>query len=66
MNRRNRAYISNDIYSVFFGDDVKRLIGFILFWIAVGMAIMLFLPSDFLGVLLIFHVRDVCLRCFYP
>ncbi|MCI8299070.1 MAG: hypothetical protein HFI69_01755 [Lachnospiraceae bacterium] len=33
---------------------MKRMIGFILFWIAVGMAIMFFLPSEVLGVLIIF------------
>ncbi len=38
----------------FFGDGVKRLFGFILFWIAVGMAVMLLLPNDLLGVLIIF------------
>lgn len=42
------------IYTLFFGDAVKRLIGFILFWIAVGMAIMLILPNVVLGVLIIF------------
>lgn len=42
------------IYTLFFGDAMKRLIGFILFWIAVGMAIMLILPFELLGVLIIF------------
>lgn len=33
---------------------MKRLIGFVLFWIAIGMAIMMFLHSSLLGLLLIF------------
>ena len=33
---------------------MKRLIGFIMFWIAVGMAIMIFLPNEVLGILIIF------------
>ena len=36
------------------GDAMKRLIGFIFFWIAVGMAIMFFLPNEVLGILIIF------------
>ena len=50
---RNGAYISSNICS-FSGDSMKRLIGFILFWIAVGMAIMIFLPNEVLGILIIF------------
>ena len=38
---------------LFSGDGIKRLIGFILFWIAVGMAIMIFLPNEVLGILII-------------
>lgn len=33
---------------------MKRLIGLILFSIAIGMLIMLFLSSDFVGVIIIF------------
>lgn len=36
------------------GDAMKRLIGFIFFWIAVGMAIMFFLPNEVVGILIIF------------
>lgn len=36
------------------GGGMKRLIGFIFFWIAVGMAIMIFLPNEALGILVIF------------
>lgn len=38
----------------FLGGGMKRLIGFIFFWIAVGMAIMIFLPNEALGILVIF------------
>lgn len=31
---------------------MKKLIGFIAFWIAVGMLLMLLIPYDFLGVLI--------------
>lgn len=40
------------VVCAFFG-VMRKLIGFILFWIAVGMIIMLFLSSEFIGVLLI-------------
>ena len=33
---------------------MRRLIGFVLFWIAVGMALMMFLHSQLLGVIIIF------------
>lgn len=33
---------------------MRRLIGFVLFWIAIGMAIMLFLHSKLLGLIIIF------------
>ncbi len=39
---------------IFLGGGMKRLIGFIFFWIAVGMAIMIFLPNEALGILVIF------------
>ncbi len=39
---------------IFMGGGMKRLIGFIFFWIAVGMAIMIFLPNEALGILVIF------------
>ncbi|WP_155957620.1 hypothetical protein [Eubacterium sp. 14-2] len=45
-------HILEVIYALF-GDGMKRLIGFILFWIAVGMAIMIFLPNEVLGILII-------------
>lgn len=32
---------------------MKKWIGFILFWVAIGMLIMLVIPNEFLGVLLI-------------
>ncbi len=32
---------------------MKRMIGFILFWIAVGMTIMLFIHSGFFAILMI-------------
>lgn len=32
-------------------DDFRQLLGFILFWIAVGMLFMLFMPNNFVGVL---------------
>lgn len=32
--------------------NIKQLIGFILFWIAVGMLFMLFMPNNFVGILL--------------
>ena len=35
------------------GAAMKRMIGFILFWIAVGMTIMLFIHSGFFAILLI-------------
>ncbi|MDD6305074.1 MAG: hypothetical protein PUA79_10740 [Lachnospiraceae bacterium] len=31
---------------------MKRLWGFIFFWIGIGMLVMLFLPSDVLGVII--------------
>lgn len=31
--------------------NLKQLVGFILFWIAVGMLFMLFMPNNFVGVL---------------
>ena len=33
-------------------NNLKQLIGFILFWIAVGMLFMLFVRSNFIGVLI--------------
>lgn len=33
---------------------MRRLIGFILFWIAIGMALMMFLHSQLLGLIIIF------------
>ena len=36
------------------GDAMKRLNDGILFWIAVGMAIMVFLPNEVVGILIIF------------
>ncbi len=33
---------------------MRRLIGFVLFWIAVGMALMMFLHSQLLGLIIIF------------
>ncbi len=33
---------------------MKRLMGFILFWIAIGMALMMFLHSQLLGLIIIF------------
>ena len=33
------------------GRNTKQLVGFILFWIAVGMLFMLFMPNNFVGVL---------------
>lgn len=48
----NGEHILEVIYALF-GDGMKRLIGFILFWIAVGMAIMIFLPNEVLGILII-------------
>ena len=32
---------------------MKKWIGFILFWIAIGMVIMLMIPNKFLGILVI-------------
>lgn len=32
--------------------NLKQLVGFILFWIAVGMLFMLFMPNNFVGVLI--------------
>jgi hypothetical protein len=32
---------------------MKRLIGFVLFWIAVGMIIRMMLPNDFTGLVMI-------------
>lgn len=32
--------------------NIKQLVGFILFWIAVGMLFMLFMPNNFVGILL--------------
>ena len=49
--RRGHIFSSN--ICSFSGDGMKRLIGFILFWIAVGMAIMIFLPNEVLGILII-------------
>jgi len=37
----------------FFGDSMKRMIGFILFWIAIGMIIMMFIQNMFMGVLIV-------------
>ncbi len=33
---------------------MRRLIGFVLFWIAIGMALMMFLHSQLLGLIIIF------------
>ncbi len=32
--------------------ELRQLIGFILFWLAVGMLFMMFVPNNFVGVLL--------------
>ena len=32
--------------------DFKQLLGFIMFWMAVGMLFMVFIPNNFVGVLL--------------
>ena len=34
------------------GRNLKQLVGFILFWIAVGMLFMLFISSCFVGILI--------------
>ena len=34
------------------GNNFKQLIGFILFWVAVGMLFMLFICSNFVGILI--------------
>jgi hypothetical protein len=31
--------------------NLKQLAGFILFWMAVGMLVMLFMPNNFVGIL---------------
>lgn len=36
-----------------FGDFMKRMIGFILFWIAIGMLLMLFIHNMLIGMILI-------------
>ena len=52
--KKETEHILVVIYALFSGVGMKRLIGFILFWIAVGMAIMIMLPSVLLGILIIF------------
>jgi hypothetical protein len=32
---------------------MKRVVGYTLFWFALGMLVMLILPNDFLGILII-------------
>ncbi len=47
------------------GKTVKRIIGFALFFVAVGMTVMIFLPNVFTGVILIMLclVIAYCLFC---
>jgi 1,4-dihydroxy-2-naphthoate octaprenyltransferase len=43
-------------YAVFFCQEdvpMKRVVGYTLFWFALGMLVMLILPNDFLGILII-------------
>lgn len=47
-----KKHILEQIYA-FFGDSMKRMVGFTLFWIAVGMLIMLFLHNAFIGAIII-------------
>lgn len=34
-------------------NDLKELIGFVLFWIAAGMMLMILMPNTFVGILVI-------------
>jgi hypothetical protein len=43
---------TNNVYAQI-GDSMKRMIGFILFWIAIGMTIMLFITNGILAICII-------------
>jgi hypothetical protein len=47
--------------SCFFGAAMKRIIGYTLFWFALGMLVMFVLPNEFIGILTI----AVCLFLSY-
>lgn len=49
-----RGIYYNGICLYDWNDNMKRLLGFAFFLIAVGMFIMLILPNDFIGIVLIF------------
>ncbi|MFR5702267.1 MAG: hypothetical protein ACLUD0_10615 [Eubacterium ramulus] len=48
----------------------KQLAGFILFWIGIGMIVMLFMPNDFVGILDCRRIhaawRHIVIRCKIP
>lgn len=46
-----KAYIIM-IYA-FFGDVMKRMVGFILFWIAIGMLLMILIHNILIGIIII-------------
>ncbi len=49
------------IYAAFLGASMKRVLGYTLFWFAMGMLVMLVLSNDFVGILII----AVCLCLSY-